>query len=127
MPFLTSIEAEVVDVDDITIVGRDLKKCSAIVQDSDGREELLIDFLGDQNTRMASRLEVGNIYLFEVQLRSREYNGRYYTNVLCNYFQEVKSEQEPVEHINPEREVPPAKPAKSTGYVKTDEDDDVPF
>ena len=49
------------------------------------KDELLIDFW-NQNI---IDLNEGENYNFEIVIKSREYNGKYYTNVNCNYVGKV--------------------------------------
>tara|TARA_Y100001963_G_scaffold146305_1_gene221068 strand:- start:71 stop:379 length:309 start_codon:yes stop_codon:yes gene_type:complete len=59
------------------------KKQSVLVTQTgtDFKDELLIDFW---NNNIKS-LTIGKNYTFELILKSREYNEKYYTNVSCKY------------------------------------------
>jgi len=59
------------------------KKQSVLVTQTgtDFKDELLIDFWNDN----IKSLTIGKNYTFDLILKSREYNEKYYTNVSCNY------------------------------------------
>ena len=59
------------------------KKQSVLVTQTENnfKDELLIDFWNDS----INALEVGRNYDFDIIIKSREYNGKHYTNVNCKY------------------------------------------
>jgi hypothetical protein len=61
--------------------GNEWKKQSILVTqlDNDFKEELLLDMWNDN----IKEFEEGTAYKFEISLKSREWNGKYFTNVTC--------------------------------------------
>lgn len=61
------------------------------------KDDLMIDFWNDKIQEiMINNLKEGTNYDFEIIIKSREYNGKYYTNVNCinvfKYIPETKNE-----------------------------------
>ena len=70
-----------------TKAGKQWKKQSVLVTQTGTafKDVVLIDFW-NQNI---IDLNEGENYNFEIVIKSREYNGKYYTNVNCNYVGKV--------------------------------------
>lgn len=66
-----------------TKAGKDWKKQRVLVTqlNNDFRDELIIEFFNDWIPKGAYELNVGQPYEFEITIKSREWNGKYYTNV----------------------------------------------
>ena len=72
--------------------GNEWKKQSILVTqlDNDFKDELLLDMWNDN----IKELEVGASYKFEISFKSREWNGKYFTNVNCNMIRPVSEADE---------------------------------
>ena len=54
------------------------------------KDDLLIDMWNDG----IIKVEEGKTYDFEVTIKSREYNGKYYTNINCNSLSSANKDEE---------------------------------
>ena len=65
-----------------TKAGKEWKKQGILVhQFNDFKDELLIDMWNDNIVKV----EKGKTYEFEVNIKSKEWKDKYFTNVSCNY------------------------------------------
>ena len=87
---ITARVSKVMDLQSGKSVKGEWKKQSVLVTqtENDFKDELLIDFWNDSITSF----EVGRNYDFDIIIKSREYNGKYYTNVSCKYISPVVAE-----------------------------------
>ena len=75
----------------ISKTGKEWKKQSIIIEQEDQyKTKVCIDVMGDKIERV-EKMEVGNHYDISVNVGSREYNGKWYTNISGWFFANEKT------------------------------------
>ena len=75
----------------ISKTGNEWQKQSIIIEQADAyKTKVCIDVMGDKIERV-EKMEVGNHYDISVNVGSREYNGKWYTNINGWFFANEKT------------------------------------
>lgn len=82
------LEAKVIQIDPIqsgtSKAGKQWQSRDIIVETlSSYPKKVKLKFFGDKNVETAAALRNGQVYTFHIDIESREYNGRWYTEATC--------------------------------------------
>jgi len=95
---ITARVSKILDLQKGESANGEWKKQSVLVTQTSNafKDELIMDFWNDK----IQKLEEGANYEFDVIIKSREYNGKYYTNVNCiNVFKSMpEAEDDPTDN-----------------------------
>lgn len=120
----------------VSKAGNEWKKSTLLVEkDPQSQFPKQIALINMKNAEEFSQLPVGALYEFEFVIESREYNGRFYTDVKCLSFKPAQTQLHP--QLQPQNQAPQPTytqpqprtyaPPQGNQYTPQPQDDGIPF